>query len=130
MCDPFAPYNPADVSRFEQETYANTKVAANDGVNTRQNVREGTALTYTPLAQGASFADVDITHRIYSAMRADAGLSRNAQNVEVGTLDGRITLRGHVNTETGKRAIGSIAAQVGLPENVSNLLEVRPLLGQ
>ena len=129
-CDPFALPNPVDKNQFEQETYSNTKVAANDGVNTRQNVQEGSANTYTPLAQGTSFRDVDKTHRIYTAMQADARLSQNAQNVEVGTLNGRVTLRGHVNTEAGKRAIGEIAAKAGLPENVSNLLEVRPLAGK
>jgi osmotically-inducible protein OsmY len=46
--------------------------------------------------------------------------------VEVGTLNGRVTLRGHVNTEEGKRVIGGIAAMTAQPENVSNLLEVRP----
>jgi hypothetical protein len=112
---------------FQQETYENTEVAANDGVNTRQNVREGTTTTYTPLAQGASFRDVDKTYRIYAAMRTDTNLSHNAQNVEVGTLNGRTTLRGHVNTEEGKRIIGEIAEKAGQPENVSNLLEVRLL---
>ena len=125
--DPFAPYNPGDKNQFEQEIYSNTKVAANNGVNTRQNVQEGTVNTYTPLAQGASFRDVDKTHRIYTAMQADASLSQNAQNIEVGTLNGRTTLRGHVDTEEGKRIIGEIAAEAGRPENISNLLEVRPL---
>ena len=116
-----------DKGDFQEETFSDTKVAANEGVNTRQNVREGTANTYTPLAQGTSFADVDITYRIYVAMRADASLSQNAENVEVGTLDGRVTLRGHVNTDEGKRVIGEIAAKTVRPENVSNLLEVRPV---
>jgi hypothetical protein len=111
---------------FRQETYSNTKVATNDNVNTRQNVQEGTANTYIPLVQGTRFSDVDLTYRIYTAMRADASLSQNAQNVEVGTLNGRITLRGHVNSEEGKRVIGKIAATAGSPENVSNCLEVRP----
>lgn len=44
---------------FQQETYANVKVAANDGVNTRQNVHEGSSGAYTPLVQGSSFRDVD-----------------------------------------------------------------------
>ena len=114
-------------SHFRMENYSNTKVATNNGVNTRQNVHEGAVTTYTPLAQGASFRDVDKTHRIYDAMRADASLSQNAQNVEVGTLNGQTTLRGHVNTDEGKRVIGEIAAKAGLPENVSNLLEVRTL---
>ena len=116
-----------DSGDFQEETYSDTKVAANEGVNTRQNVREGTANTYTPLAQGTSFADVDITYRIHVAMRADTSLSQNAENVEVGTLDGRVTLRGHVNTDEGKRVIGEIAAKAVRPENVSNLLEVRPV---
>lgn len=116
-----------DQGDFQQETYSNTRVAANDGVNTRQNVRDGAATTYTPLAQGASFADVDTTYRIYTAMRADPSLSQNAQDVEVGTLNGRITLRGHVNTEKGKSGIGAIAGRAGRSENVSNLLEVRPV---
>jgi len=112
---------------FQQETYSNTKVAANDGVNTRQNLVEGKVNVYTPLAQGANFRDVNKTYRIYDAMRADASLSQNAENVEVGTLNGRTTLRGHVNTEEGKRVIGEIATKAGQPENVSNLLEVRPV---
>lgn len=111
---------------YEQETYSNRIVGANDGADTRQNFRDGTAKIYTPLAQGVSNYDMDKTRRIYAAMRADARLSRNAQNVEVGTLNGRVTLRGHVNTEEGKRLIGEIAAMAGRPESVSNLLEVRP----
>ncbi|MCX6904810.1 MAG: PRC-barrel domain-containing protein [Verrucomicrobia bacterium] len=113
---------------YKQEKYSNTKVAANEGVNTRQNVQEGTVSTYTPLAQGASFRDVDKTYRIYAAIRADASLSQNAQNVEVGTLNGRTTLRGHVNTEEGKRAIGQIAANAGRPERACGWRTVLPVL--
>jgi hypothetical protein len=112
---------------FQQETYTNRIVAANGGVDTKQNVQEGSAKAHTPLAQGPGFADMETTRRIYAAMRADASLSKNAQNVEVGTVDGRVTLRGHVNTEGGKQTIGKIASWVARPENVSNLLEVRPL---
>lgn len=128
-CDPFELYtrDNQDAGKFKQETYANTEVAQNDGINTRQNVREGSANTYAPLAQGTSFRDVDKTHRIYQAMLSDESLSRDAQNIEVGTLNGRTTLRGHVNSEAAKRSIGEIAAKAGLPENVSNLLEVRTL---
>lgn len=114
---------------FQQESFVNRAVAANDGVNTKQNVQAGTASTYTPLAQGTEFRDVDKTYRIYAAMRADARLTDTAQNVEVGTLNGQTTLRGHVDTEEGRRIIGEIAAGAGRPENVSNLLEVRRLPG-
>lgn len=112
---------------YRQETYSNTQVAAIDGHNTRQNVQGGIASRYTPLAQGASFADEENTYKIYAAMRADTRLSQNAQEVEVGTVNGRVTLRGNVNTEEGKRIVGEIAAAAGRAENISNLLEVRPL---
>ena len=112
---------------YQQEAYMNTRVATNNGVNTRQNVDEGSAASYTPLRQGTSFEDVDTTYRIYAAMRLDTTLSENAQNVEVGTRNGRVTLRGHVDREQGKAKIDAIAASVARPENVSNLLEVRPI---
>ncbi len=119
--------DPGLYNNVRMQTYVNSRVSTNNGVNTRQNVQEGMVDTYTPLKQGDSFADKDITSGIYAAIRADASLSQNAQNVEVGTLNRRITLRGHVNAEEGKRVIGSIAASIGAPEDVSNLLEVRPL---
>ncbi len=124
--EPRFKWSGANKGDFNQEKYANTAVADNEGVNTKQNVQEGKASTYTPLAQGTSFRDVDKTHRIYADMRADPSLSEHAQNVEVGTLNGQTTLRGHVNTEAGKQTIGRIAARAGRPENVSNLLEVKP----
>jgi osmotically-inducible protein OsmY len=82
---------------------------------------------YTPLAQSSGFSDMETTRRIYTAMRADASLSKNAQNVEADTVHGRVTLRGHVNATGGKRTIGKISSGMARPENVSNLLEVRPL---
>jgi sporulation protein YlmC with PRC-barrel domain len=112
---------------FQQESFVNRAVAANAGVNTRQNVQAGTASTYTPLAQGTDFRDVDKTYRIHAAMRADVRLSEHAQTVEVGTLNGQTTLRGHVWSEEARRIIGEIAAGAGRPQNVSNLLEVRRL---
>jgi hypothetical protein len=112
---------------YQQESYSNTTVAANRGVDARRNAQSGTSFRYTPLAQGSSFADKDTTARIYAAMRADPTLSQNAQNVEIGTVHGRVTLRGRVNTEEGKRIINEFAVLAGRPENVSNLLEVRPV---
>jgi len=117
-----------DSHNFQQESYSNKSASANSTVNTRQNVEDGTAAAYTPLVQGTSYRDVAKTQQIYNAMRANTNLSANAENVEVGTLNGLTTLRGHVNTEAEKRAIGDIAAKAGqgLAENLSNLLEVRP----
>lgn len=112
---------------FRQETYLNAPVAAQEGFHTRQDVSDGSASAHARLTQGGSFADRGITRQIYAAIRADASLARMMQNVEVSTLNRRITLRGHVHSTEARRALGSIAATVGRPENVSNLLEVKPM---
>jgi osmotically-inducible protein OsmY len=45
-------------------------------------------------------------------------------NVKIITLDGRVILRGPVNTAEGKRLIGEIADRIARSENVDNQLEV------
>jgi osmotically-inducible protein OsmY len=45
-------------------------------------------------------------------------------NVKIITLDGRVSLRGPVNTAEEKRLIGEIADRIAHFENVDNQLEV------
>jgi osmotically-inducible protein OsmY len=52
-------------------------------------------------------------------------MSVNAQNVKIITVDGRVTLRGPVNTAEEKRLIGEIADRIAHSENVDNQLEVK-----
>jgi len=52
------------------------------------------------------------------------GLSLNARNVKVITLNGRVTLRGPVNSEAEKSAIAEIANRVAQPDKVDNQLEI------
>ncbi len=113
-------------SSFQQEMYVNRDVKADSGLHSRQNAREGIVEAATTMKQGQSFRDEQQTNRILQEIQADSSLSRNAKNVEVVTLNGQTTLRGHVNTAEGKRKIGEIAAKAGRPENVSNQLVVRP----
>ena len=123
---PHFKWSDANQTAFEQESYVNRKVGADDGLHSRQNAQEGIVKTATPMKQGQNFRDEQKTSRILQAIQADPALSANAKHVEVVTLNAQTTLRGHVNTADGKRKIGEIAAKVGRPENVSNLLEVRP----
>jgi len=111
---------------FEQESYVNRKVEADNGLHSKQNAQEGIVKSATAMEQGQNFRDEQKTSRILQAIQADPTLSANAKNVEVVTLNAQTTLRGHVNSAEGKRRIGQIAAKAGRPENVSNLLEVRP----
>jgi osmotically-inducible protein OsmY len=52
-------------------------------------------------------------------------MSVNAQNVKIITVDGRVTLRGPVNTAEEKRLIGEIANRIAHAGNVDNQLEVQ-----
>ncbi len=52
-------------------------------------------------------------------------MSLNARNVKIITTDGRVTLRGPVDSAQEKRMIGEIADRVVRAENVDNQLEVK-----
>ena len=85
--------------------------------------------TFVTLAQGSSYRDVDRTVRINRDIRA---AKVNGRNVEIGTINDRVTLRGWVNTEEDKHRIGGIAiAAATLAENVDNQITVgRPVAGK
>jgi len=50
-------------------------------------------------------------------------MSVNAKNVKIITNNGKVTLRGPVNTAEEKRLIGEIASRVARSENVDNQLD-------
>lgn len=93
--------------------------------NTRRNVRDRDNRTLTPLDQGSSESDLDTTRRIRKSIVDEAGLSVNAQNVKVITVNGRITLRGTVNTPAEKSSIEKITRRIAPSANVDNQLEVK-----
>jgi sporulation protein YlmC with PRC-barrel domain len=109
---------------YKVEPYFNTDTTT-DADNTRRNVRDRDNGTLTPLDQGNSQADVNTTAQIRKEIIADSGMSVNAQNVKIITIDGRVTLRGPVNSEEEKRLIGEIADRVAHAGNVDNQLEVK-----
>jgi hypothetical protein len=95
-----------------------------DADNTGRNVRDRNARTLTPLDQGNSKADVSTTAQIRKEIIAGENMSVNAKNVKIITMDGRVTLRGPVNTAEEKRLIGEISDRIARSENVDNQLEV------
>ncbi len=98
--------------------------AAADPNNTASNVRDRNDQTLTPLDQGSSTTDVEITTKIRKSILEDKNMSVNAQNVKIITINGKVTMRGPVNTADEKRLINEIAEQVAQPKNVDNQLEV------
>ena len=93
--------------------------------NTARNVRDRNDRTLTPLDQGNSQADVNTTAQIRKEIIAGKNMSVNARNVKIITTNGRVTLRGPVNTAEEKRLIGEIADRIAHSENVDNQLEVK-----
>lgn len=92
--------------------------------NTALNRRDLDSNTLTPVDQGSEPEDVAITSRIRKAVMETEGLSVNAQNVKIITLNGLVTLRGPVNSEEERRIVGEIAAAVVKPADVVNQLDV------
>jgi hypothetical protein len=109
---------------YRVEPYFTTNVTTEPD-NTARNVRDRGDRTLTPLDQGNSAADRDRTAQIRKQILAVEGMSINAKNVKIITIDGRVTLRGPVNSAEEKRLIGEIADRIARAENVDNQLEVK-----
>jgi sporulation protein YlmC with PRC-barrel domain len=108
---------------YNVEPYFNTD-ATNAPDNTAGNIRDRDNNTLTPLDQGNSQADIDTTAQIRNAIIAADGMSINGKNVKIITMNGRVTLRGPVNSSDEKRQIGDIADRIAQSDNVDNQLEV------
>jgi sporulation protein YlmC with PRC-barrel domain len=77
--------------------------------------------TTVALEQGSSYRDVDRTVLINKNIRA---AKINDRNVQVGTLNGRVTVRGWVVSNDDKRRINEIAIAASQLELVDNQLTV------
>jgi hyperosmotically inducible protein len=92
--------------------------------NTGRNVRDRDDSTLTPGDQGETEADREITRRFRRALTENPEFSVTAQNIKIITVNGKVTLRGPVNTEQERKLIDSIARQQGI-SSVDNQLEVK-----
>ena len=115
---------PAYVTRV-YKSYQVEPYWSSDADNTARNVRDRDSSTLKPTDQGSNKGDVSTTAQIRKAILAREGMSVNARNVKIITLNGRVTLRGTVNTEEERQRIGEIAARIVPANNVDNQLEVK-----
>jgi len=93
--------------------------------NTALNQRDRDTNAKTPIDQNENQRDVNITAEIRKAVLRVEGMSVNARNVKIITADGKVTLRGPVNTEEEKKHIEDIANNVAGKENIINEIEVK-----
>lgn len=127
--DQMIPELKAHLTRAEQLDPASKPTDSTDATNTALNKRDRDDKTKTPLDQGSSKSDVEITSQIRRAIVAKANMSVNAQNVKIITLNGQVTLRGPVNTADEKRIIGEIAGQTVHTDKVDNQLDLKSASG-
>jgi osmotically-inducible protein OsmY len=94
--------------------------ADNTGVNKRDTDNKNP----TPMDQGNSQSDINITAEIRKAVVADGSLSMTAKNVKIITKDGSVVLRGPVKTEAERAAIQAAATRVAGAGRVTNQIEI------
>jgi hypothetical protein len=92
--------------------------------NTAVNERDADGDTKTPIDQDENSADVKTTAEIRSRITGDSSMSINARNVKIVTSQGKVTLRGPVDSAAEKDAIEAIARDVAGEGNVDNQIEV------
>ena len=91
--------------------------------NSEVNVRDREIGAKTPLDQNENSTDLNITADIRKRIVATE-MSINAHNVKVITQDGRVTLRGPVNSAEEKQSVEAIAIAVAGTDRVDSHLEV------
>lgn len=112
--------------RGNDRSYARTNAAMAEADNTRINVRDRSDVTLTAGDQGTTPADRDITQKIRKGLVIDAsGYSVTAKNIKIITVNGKVTLRGPVNTDAEKTGIVTLAQSVAGAGNVEDQLEVK-----
>ncbi len=94
--------------------------------NTAVNKRDRDKDAVTADRQKNNASDVEITRKIRRAIAKDKSLSTYAHNVKVITLNGEVTLKGPVRSDTEKSKVEAKAAQVVGAGNVKSELEVAP----
>jgi hyperosmotically inducible protein len=94
--------------------------------NTKVNERDRNASAPTAQEQKENGPDRETTQKIRKAIVADKSLSTYAHNVKIITQNGRVTLKGPVQSEEDKKAIEAKAAEVAGESNVTSELQVKP----
>lgn len=92
----------------------------NSGINMRD--RNNQALTAGD--QSESEMDRRITQQIRRALTTDSSLSTNAKNIKIITIEGRVLLRGPVNSDSERSKIAEKAKRIDGVNNIENQLEV------
>ena len=103
---------------------SNTSGRTSEPDNTAVNQRDRDPGAKTPLNQKENQQDITLTADIRKQIVAHQDMSVNARNVKIITADGKVTLRGPVDSTSERDVIEKIARDVAGKDNVDNQLEV------
>jgi sporulation protein YlmC with PRC-barrel domain len=108
----------------DEPRYIYTEAAYGNAGTSQEEAYKGKRTTVA-LEQGDSYRDIDRTLLIRQNIRLAKIYQRN---IEVGTMDGRVTLRGWVRSNDDRQRIGEIAIAASRLELVDNQITVgRPV---
>lgn len=128
-CDPSTDQGAA--SGNEQQTADTAVGSSSDDQTTRDvdnsgiNKRDRDDATLTPGDQGATEQDREMTRKIRRAITQNDQLSITARNIKIITANGKVTLRGPVNSQAERDQIAAAAEQIAGAGNLDNQLEVK-----
>jgi hyperosmotically inducible protein len=111
---------PAPVAADRQSPAADAPAPDNTAVNRR----DAEANTKTPLDQKENQTDINLAAEIRQRVLDVKDLSINARNAKLIAADGKVTLRGPVNSDSERATLEKIARDVAGEKNVENQLEV------
>ena len=98
---------------------------ATEADNTKRNSSEQNKNTETAEKQSNSKDDLALTQKIRQAVMKDGSLSMNAKNIKIIAQDGKITLKGPVDSQQEKDTIAAKAGEIAGKDKVENQLEVK-----
>ena len=93
--------------------------------NTKRNSAEQNKNTDTADKQSDSKEDLALVQKIRQEVEKESSLSMNAKNVKIIVRDGKVMLRGPVDSEQEKVTIAAKASEIAGKEKVDNQLEVK-----
>lgn len=108
-------------SSYSYDDKAAHKKDANNSVR-NEAVHDNHELTAQD--QGTSPADVALTQKIRQNVVAEKNLSTDATNIKIITINGKVTLKGPVDSNDEKRRLEAVARKVAGKANVTSQIEV------
>jgi hyperosmotically inducible protein len=115
-------------SQGQQATPTPHDAATSDSTeadNTKRNSSEQNRNSNTAEKQSNSKDDLALTQKIRQAVMKDGSLSMDAKNVKIIAQDGKITLKGPVESQKEKDTIATEAGEIAGKDKVDNQLEVK-----